>query len=152
MEGSIYISAQVRSLSCAGGGRHEDSLNSLTTPLNRQQEGLHVARPALNANGIVNPLVGHRDRARMRNTTPIPRVDVLTIAITITVSVMPLPPSPSLPYCSSRAMITDWFHGVKISKSYDYQGFLATHFSPARVNCNREYARATDPCGSRPDT
>lgn len=60
MEGPIYISAQVRSLSCAGGGRHEDGLNSLTIPLNRQQEGLHVARPALNANGIVNPLVGHR--------------------------------------------------------------------------------------------
>lgn len=43
-------------------------------------------------------------------------------------------------------MITDWFHGVKISKSYDYQAFLQP-VSP-RVNCNREYARATDPCGS----
>lgn len=57
---------------------------------------------------------------------------------------------PRSPYCS-RAMITDCFHGVKISKSYDYQAFLqppVSRLPPPRVNCNRGYARAADPCGS----
>lgn len=55
------------------------------------------------------------------------------------------PPSPILFIPSDDYWLVPRGENIEILR---LPGFLATHFSPARVNCNREYARATDPCGS----
>lgn len=82
----------------------------------------------------------------MRATRAILHVDVLTIAITITVSVMPSLAPHIVPERWLLIASTGWkYRNPTITRLSCNPRFPPP--SP-RVNCNRGYARAADPCGS----